>query len=108
MPRALPAVAVLVLALALPSTLSAAGTRTVRLEDFKFQPSTLRIKKGDTVVWRFRDGVPHDVTSEGSRRFKSSKIKSTGTHRVRFTRAGTYRYICTVHPVTMKGKVVVR
>jgi plastocyanin len=34
----------------------------------------------------------------------------TGTYSVRFTKAGTYRYRCLVHPnvAAMKGTIVVR
>jgi plastocyanin len=50
--------------------------------------------------------VPHDVTSD-TRGW--SFRKSLGLHgvvRVRFTRPGTYRYHCSIHP-GMAGKIVV-
>jgi len=66
------------------------------------------VRRGGTVTWTWNDGrVSHNVTSSGTKRFKSSTTKATGTYRVRFTKAGTYRYICTIHP-GMLGKVVVR
>jgi len=84
-----------------------AATRTVTIRDLDFKPATVRINKGDTVRWRFRDGTtPHNVTSRGSRRFRSSSSRQSGTYSVRFTKAGTYRYVCTIHP-NMRGKIVV-
>lgn len=86
----------------------AAATKVVKVQDFEFRPPTVRIRRGATVEWRFLDRpAPHNVTSRGSRRFRSSDTKETGMHRVRFRRYGTYRYLCTLHP-NMVGKVVVR
>ena len=94
----------------LPATpvADAARTRTVALEDIAFTPETARISRGDRVRWVWRDeSTPHNVRSRGSRRFKGSGTKTTGSHIVRFTRAGTYRYVCTIH-IGMDAKVVVR
>ena len=85
----------------------AGSTRVVKLQDIDIKPSTVRIAKGSTVEWRFLDSnAVHDVTSRGRPRFRSSSTKRSGTHRVRFRKAGTYRYVCTIHP-NMRGKVVV-
>ena len=83
--------------------------RTVELRDISFSPSVLRIRTGQRVTWRWDDGpyVPHDVRSSGTPRFAGSPAKKAGTHTVRFTRAGTYRYVCTIH-AGMTGRVVVR
>ena len=51
-------------------------------------------------------GADQAAASTGTRRFKGSPTKATGTYRVRFTRAGTYRYECTIH-LGMTGKVFV-
>lgn len=85
---------------------SASRTHTVVLKNIRFSPKTIRVRRGDTVVWRWRDGrIPHDVVS---RRFRSSKLKSSGTHSVRFRKRGRYPYICTVHQPSMDGLVIVR
>jgi len=87
----------------------AARTRTVAIEDIDYSPRTARISRGDRVRWVWRDGpfTQHNVRSRGSRRFKGSATKAKGSHTVRFTRRGTYRYVCTVH-LGMDAKVVVR
>ena len=85
-----------------------AAVRVVEIKDIDFAPVALKVKRGDTVEWRFLDErTPHNVRSRGARRFKGSATKETGTHRVRFRRAGTYRYVCTIH-LNMVGRVVVR
>ncbi|QEC48394.1 amidase [Baekduia soli] len=81
-----------------------AGVRGVVLKDISFMPATLRISRGTTVRWTWMDGdTPHNVTFAA----RHSATKKTGTYRVRFTRRGTFRYHCTIHP-GMDGRIVVR
>lgn len=87
---------------------SAARTTTVSLKDVRFMPKTAQVKRGERVRWRWNDGAtPHNVTSRGTRSFKSSSTKTRGEHVARFTKAGSYRYVCTIHP-GMDGRVIVR
>lgn len=87
---------------------AAAATHTVAIKDIDFHPVRLVVRRGDTVRWRFLDAsTSHNVTSTGAMRFRSSPTKLTGTYSVRFTRSGTYRYRCTIHP-NMVARVVVR
>jgi len=83
----------------------AASTHSVVLKNIRYHPSTLSIKRGDTVRWLWEDkGTEHNVTGS---RFKS-KTMSKGSFSVRFTRAGTFNYHCTIHVSEgMKGKIVV-
>lgn len=86
----------------------AAAVKVVKVQNFDFGPDPVRIGRGGTVEWRFLDRPsPHNVSSRGPLRFRSSSSKQTGTHSVRFRRAGIYRYICTIHP-NMRARVVVR
>jgi plastocyanin len=79
-------------------------TARVTLKSMKFSPATVTIRKGGKVTWTWKDGsVPHDVVGSGFR----SKIVSSGTFRHTFKKAGTFRYVCSIHP-GMKGKVIVR
>lgn len=107
----LPAAGLIAIGPWLPGHLGTAGAATIRsvvIEDIAFKPSTVQIRRGSRVRWVWNDPrVSHDVTSRGRNRFRSSQTKLTGTHTVRFSRKGTYRYTCTIHP-GMLGKVVVR
>lgn len=84
----------------------AASGHTVTLKSIRYHPGTLGIKRGDTVTWLWQDkGREHNVTGKG---FKS-RTMAKGSFTVRFTRAGTYNYHCTIHVLEgMVGKIVVR
>jgi plastocyanin len=88
---------------------TAAATKTIRVRDNSFSPKTTTIAKSTLVTWRWSGDADHNVTSRGTKRFKSSELKSSGVHRYRFKKAGTYRYVCTVHEDSgMTGKIIVR
>src|ERR1700749_1447847 len=71
-----------------------AGRHTVVLKDSRFHPSTLSIRRGESVTWLWRDeGVAHNVTAKSFR----SRTQTDGSFTVRFARAGTFSYRCTIH-----------
>jgi plastocyanin len=87
---------------------TAPASASVRIKDIEFDRTRVTIRRGGFVRWTFLDGrTSHNVRSTGSPRFPGSATKQTGTYRVTFKRAGTYRYVCTLH-LNMKGTVVVR
>lgn len=82
----------------------AAATHSVVLKNVRFHPGTLSIKRGDTVEWLWEDKAEHNVTGGG---FKS-RTMTKGSFGVRFTKAGTFNYRCTIHVAEgMKGSIVV-
>jgi plastocyanin len=86
----------------------AAPTAHVRIKDIDFGPHKLTVKRGTTVRWTFEDdSTPHNVTSRGHLKFRSSPTKQSGAYSVRFTKPGTYAYVCTIH-FNMKARIVVR
>jgi len=88
--------------------MSEAGSRTVVLKDLAFSPKRVSINRGSTIKFRFLEpDTDHNVTSIGSKRFKTIQNRTTGTVRRTFTRGGIYRYECTLHP-GMTGRVTVR
>ena len=70
-----------------------------------FSPISLRIKKGETVMWKNNDTNDHTVDGDDGS-FSSGTIKSGRTFRHTFKKAGKYTYSCKLHP-RMKGTVVV-
>ena len=80
-----------------------------------YNPSTLRIKVGDTVRWIHQDGqIPHTVTSTaGPESFDSTeelgdlmREDQNSVYGRTFDKPGTYDYLCTIHP-SMKGRIIV-
>jgi plastocyanin len=89
------------------AAVSQAGGRSVTLRNIAFSPKSLSISRGTTVTFRWRDdGTVHNVHSTGSKRFASISDRSTGSRSRTFTKAGTYRYVCTLHP-GMSGRITV-
>jgi plastocyanin len=87
---------------------SGAASKTVTLKNIAFSPKKLSVSKGAKVTFAFRDDTTvHNVTSSGSKRFKTIGNRSSGSVSRTFSRAGTYRYSCTLHP-GMSGRIVVR
>ncbi len=98
------ALVALVFGLAVPTVLAA--TRGVAIQDFAFSPRTIEIRVGDTVRWTNHDSVAHSAAAQNGS-FDTGLLSDGESGSVRFTAAGTYRYICTPHP-DMTGTVVVR
>jgi plastocyanin len=87
----------LVLALVAMSATALAATKSVGVKKagsgYKFTTSSLRIKKGDTVRWSWSGSIPHNISGAG---FKS-KTAAKVTFSRKFTKAGTYKVVCTLH-----------
>lgn len=117
---ALLAAAALPLSAALASDpATAAGkskTYKTKVADDYYSPSTLKIHKGDKVKYKWQDdnGNPHNVTlDKGPSGVKKKDFTSaTGTIGIKFapkfTKTGTYDFICTIHPGVMKQTVKVK
>jgi plastocyanin len=78
-----------------------AKTRSVSVRDDFFSPKRRTIASGDSVRWVWREDNPHNVrfrrVPSGASKRPGSKTKSNGTFTRRFTRRGSYRYVCTIH-----------
>jgi plastocyanin len=82
-----------------------AGPNEVNIDNFAFAPATLTVKAGTTVTWTNKDEDPHTVVDNGGA-FRSQALGSGGTYSFTFPTAGSFDYICSVHPF-MHGSVVV-
>jgi len=81
-------------------------TTEVKIDNFSFGPGTLTVPVGTTVTWTNRDDIPHTVVStEGA--FKSKVLDTDEKFAYTFSKAGTYPYVCSIHP-KMTGKVIVQ
>jgi plastocyanin len=83
----------------------AAGDPGDTISDFKFSPATITIHVGDTITWTNNGPTSHTATaSNGS--FDTGTMKKGASASHTFTQAGTFPYICSIHPF-MHGTVVV-
>ena len=86
------------------SPVAVAGDQ-VTIDNFAFAPATLTVKAGTTVTWTNKDEEPHTVAaSDGS--FHSPGMGTGATFTHTFSTAGTFDYVCSIHP-SMHGTVVV-
>ena len=85
---------------------SDARASTVRIHNFCFLPTILRIRPGQTVVFANHDGFAHVVLGANGVWGSFSQLRAHHDVRYRFTRPGVYPYVCTFHP-GMGGAVVV-
>jgi len=98
------AICAAVLALASPA---AASTHAVMIQHYAYSPAALSVDQGDTVTWTNMDSVQHDVTvTSGPTSFHSPMLAQGQSWSFRFTTAGAYSYICSVHP-DMRASVTV-
>jgi uncharacterized surface protein with fasciclin (FAS1) repeats/plastocyanin len=78
---------------------------TVVIQNLSFEPATVEVFMGSTVVWTNEDDVEHTVTSTEPL-FDSDVIPPGGEFTYEFDEEGIYDYICTIHP-EMRGQVQV-
>ncbi len=96
----------LALLLLLPLGALAEGPKAdVKIDNFTFSPNTLTVRKGTAVTWTNHDDIPHSIVAIGSS-MRSKTIDTDDTFSYQFDKAGTFNYICGLHP-HMKGTVVV-
>ena len=88
------------------SSSSSSGTVTVKAANFAFDPKTVTVKKGQEVKWVNEDSAAHNVTSDDGT-LKSKDFAQGGSFTYKATKAGTFNYICTIHP-QMKATLVVQ
>jgi plastocyanin len=65
--------------------------------DSVFEPRVASVRTGTTVIWKNNGALRHTVTSSDGL-FDSDLLRSGETFRVTFTRAGTFAYVCAIHP----------
>ena len=77
----------------------------VELAHFMFAPTTLAVPVGATVRWNNRDGEPHTIVSLDGL-FRSGALDEGDSFEYTFSKPGSYRYVCSIHP-QMVGTIVV-
>jgi plastocyanin len=83
----------------------AAGA-AIEINNFAFTPATITIPVGAQVTWTNKDEVTHNVVST-DKTIRSQALDTDDKFTFTFTQAGTFSYVCSIHP-RMKGTVVVQ
>ncbi len=83
---------------------------TITAKDIKFNPNAVSVKAGSAfdIVFDNQDGAPHNISisdASGGNVFKGEIVSAQKvTYSVPALAAGTYAFICEVHP-EMKGTI---
>ncbi len=88
-------------AAALPQLASAATTHQVSIEGFAFNPASLAVAAGDTVVFTNNDRAPHTATAN-DQSWTTPTLRNGQSAEVAVVAGMEGGYFCAVHP-NMKG-----
>ena len=87
-----------------------AAEKQVSILDNRFEPATIEITLGDTLIWTHNGQNPHTVkANDGS--FDSgigSMLNAGNSFRHQFNQDGTVSYFCEVHGQSMSGNIIVQ
>ena len=86
---------------------AATNEAAIKIDNFSFGPAAVTIPAGSTVTWTNNDDVPHVVSSDDNKLFKSKALDTDDHFSFTFTKPGTYNYYCAIHP-KMTAKIVVQ
>ena len=99
--------ALLGLIIAATASVALASTKSVGVKKagtkYHFTVGTLTIKKGDTVRWSWSGSVPHNVKGSGF----NSKTATKVTFSHKFSKAGKFPVVCTIHQALGQKMTVV-
>jgi plastocyanin len=92
--------------LIVPIAARSGDSAQLKIDNFKFGPEKLTITKGTAVTWTNQDDIPHSIvlTALGVR---SKVLDTDNAFTFQFDKAGTFSYVCGLHPF-MHGQVVVK
>jgi plastocyanin len=91
--------------IAIGSRTAKAADAEVVIDNFTFAPTPLTVKVGTTVTWVNHDDIPHSLVCPNLK-VHSHPLDTDDTFAFKFEQAGTYDYVCGLHP-HMHGQVVV-
>ena len=85
----------------------AAGEATdVSADVAGFEWGAVNAKVGDVITWTNGDSAPHGVKTDDGSCVQANNIPGNGTGSLVFDKAGTYPFVCKVHP-QMKGTITI-
>lgn len=91
---------------AAPTSATSTGKNMVTIQSYAFSPAALTVKVGDKVTWTNQDAVGHSAVAD-DKSFDTGIIAQGQSGSVTFSKAGTFAYHCSVHPM-MKATITVQ
>jgi plastocyanin len=85
---------------------AAAREDEVVIDNFTFSPTPLIVTVGSDVKWVNHDDIPHSIVCPALN-VASHALDTDDSFVHRFDRAGTYEYMCGLHP-HMRGQITVQ
>lgn len=82
---------------------SAVATTVVAVSDNAFTPFVIEVETDTEVTFDFVGAIAHDVSFDDD--VESPQMVS-GTYSRSFDHAGVYDFVCTIHPLSMRGRVI--
>jgi plastocyanin len=89
---------------------SAATNAQVSITSSGFNPATITVKRGESILWTNQDTKPHSVaadTSAGSNMTLDESLNPGDNLSTAFNQSGTYTYHDPAQPTALKGTVIV-
>jgi plastocyanin len=80
------------------SSAGSGGGIQIKMQNIAFSPNATTVKVGEKVTWTNDDTVDHNVTANSGADFKSKDFGKGGTFSFTPEKAGTIKYVCTIHP----------
>jgi plastocyanin len=80
------------------SSAGGGGAVTIKMQNIAFDPKSTTVKVGQKVTWVNDDTVTHNVTANSGADFKSKDFGKGASFSFTPTKAGTIKYVCTIHP----------
>lgn len=92
-----------------PDSAEPVATTEVEMpKSYRFDPVAIEVDAGSEVTWTNEDSFTHTVKLEDGPDTSDHRVGRGDSVTLTFDTAGTYHYVCTLHPRDMKGVVVVR
>ena len=82
------------------------GAVEIGMKGLQFEPKDVTVKVGSTVTWKNLEDIPHNVVAEEGADFESDTFGKDGTYEFNAEKAGSVKYVCTIHP-GMEGTLTV-
>lgn len=82
-----------------------ATTRVELPKSYRFEPAVIQVEPGATATWENGDNFTHTVRFDDDS--ETAELEPGDSYSRKFPDAGTFHYVCTLHPQDMEGEVQV-